>query len=95
VAAFRVREWETAAEALRKSVQINGGEGLDCFFLAMTRWHEGKRDEARQWFDQALAWIERTQSEDPELRRVHAEAAALLGRPGPQPQPGTGGSPRR
>jgi len=93
VAAYRVRDWGTAAEALRKSIQINGGAGIDCFFLAMTRWHQGKRDEARQWFDQAIAWIERTRSEDPEVRRFHAEAAGLMGLPGPGPRPGTGGAP--
>ena len=88
VAAFRLRDWKTAADSFRKSNNIIGGTGIDCFFLAMTRWHEGKRDEARQWFDQAIAWIERTTSEDPELRRFHAEAASLLGLDCPRPSPG-------
>jgi serine/threonine protein kinase len=94
VAAFRVQDWGTAAESLQKSININGGAGIDCFFLAMTRWHQGKPEEARQWFHQATAWIERTKSEDPELRRFHVEAAALLGLPGPRPQPATGGAPK-
>jgi tetratricopeptide (TPR) repeat protein len=94
VAAFRLRDWGTAAESFRKSNQINGGTGIDCFFLAMTCWHQGKRDEARQWFDQAVAF-EKTRSEDLELRRFHVEAAALLGLPGPGPQPGTAGPPAR
>jgi eukaryotic-like serine/threonine-protein kinase len=93
VAAFRLRDWKTAAESFRKSNQFNGGTGIDCFFLAMTRWHEGKRDEARQWFDQAIAWIQRTKPGDPELRRFHVEAASLLGLPGPEPTTGTAGAP--
>jgi tetratricopeptide (TPR) repeat protein len=91
VAAYRVQDWEAAAEALHKSVRISGGAGIDCFFLAMTRWQQGTRDEARQWFDQALAWIERTRSEDPEVRPF--QAAALMDLPGPRPQPATGGAP--
>ncbi len=94
VAAYRVGDWKTAAESLQRSIQIYGGVGIDCFFLAMTRWQQGQGKEARQWFDQAIAWIERTKSEDPELRRFHVEAAALLGLPGPRPQPETGGQPR-
>jgi serine/threonine protein kinase len=94
VAAYRVGDWKTAAESLQKSIQISGGTPLDCFVLAMTRWHQGKRDEARQWFDRAITGIERTRSEDPEVRRFHAEAAAVLGLPGPQPRPGTGGAPK-
>src|SRR5262249_35093898 len=88
VAAFRLRDWKTAAESLQRSNRISSGTGIDCFFLAMTRWHQGKREEARQWFDQAIAWIERTKSEDPELRRFHAEAASLLGLDCPRPSPG-------
>ncbi len=95
VAAFRVGEWGIAAESFRKSNQINGGTGIDCFFLAMTCWHQGQREEAHKWFDQAVARIERTKSEDPELRRFHVEAAALLGLPGPRPRPETGGAPKR
>jgi tetratricopeptide (TPR) repeat protein/predicted Ser/Thr protein kinase len=94
VAAYRVGDWETAYEALRKSNQISHGAGIDGFFLAMTRWRQGKRDEARQWFDQAVAWIKRTRSEDPEVRRFHAEAASLMGLPGPEPQPDTGAAPK-
>ena len=46
-----------------------------------------------EWFDQAIAWIQRTKPEDPELRRFHVEAATLLGLPGPEPTPGTAGAP--
>jgi hypothetical protein len=51
----------------------------------MTCWRQNEREEARQWFDHALAWIRKSGSEDAELRRFHTEAAALLGLPGPGP----------
>ena len=79
VVAYRAGDWKTAAETLKKSNRISGGTGVDCFFLAMTCWHQGKREEARQWFDQGLAWIQRTKSEDPELRRSHRRGRGLAG----------------
>jgi serine/threonine protein kinase/Flp pilus assembly protein TadD len=95
VAAYRARDYKTAADSLHRSIQLNsGGAGFDCFFLAMTRWRQGQKSEARQWFDRAVAWVERTKSDDsdlPELRRFHVEAATLLGLPCPKPPPGTGG----
>jgi serine/threonine protein kinase len=94
VAAFRVRNWKAAEQSLQKSIQINGGKAIDYFFLAMTQWHQGQPKEARDSFDKAIAWIERNKSEDPELRRFHVEAAALLRLPCPQPQPGTVGAPK-
>jgi tetratricopeptide (TPR) repeat protein len=90
VAAYRVREWGTASEYLEKSIGINGGQANDCFFLAMTRWQQGKRKEARQVFQQAVEWISRNKAENnTELRRFHVEAAALLGLPGPGAKPGS------
>src|SRR5262249_50185931 len=86
VAAYRVGDWRTAAEYLEKSIGVNGGQADDCFFLAMTRWQQGRRREAQQLYQQALGWIQRNQ-EDDELRRFHAEATALLGLPGPDAKP--------
>jgi eukaryotic-like serine/threonine-protein kinase len=94
VAAFRNRDWDTAADSLLKSIHINGGEGIDYLFLAMTRWHQGQGPEARQRFDQAMAWIAKTKSADPELRRFHTEAATLMSLPGPDPQPAQRGEPK-
>ncbi|HZW33608.1 MAG TPA: protein kinase, partial [Isosphaeraceae bacterium] len=84
VAQLRVGEWKAAEETLLKSIGVNGGQAIDWFFLAMTRWHQGKTNEARESFGRAVAWIQRnSKSHDHELRQFHAEAAALLGLPGP------------
>jgi serine/threonine protein kinase/Flp pilus assembly protein TadD len=82
VAAFRAGDWKTAAESLEKSMSLNkdnkGGVASDWFFLAMTRWRQGQRAEARKWFDQAVEWTKKNSAGDPELLRFQAEAAALL-----------------
>ncbi len=46
VVAYRAGDWKTAAETLKKSNRINGGTGIDCFFLAMTYWQQGDQEEA-------------------------------------------------
>ena len=39
----------------------------------------GQKDEARQWYNRAVEWMEKNQPEDEELRHFRAEAAELLG----------------
>ena len=51
----------------------------------MTQWSQGNRDEARKSFDHALASLKTESKDDPDVLRGHAEAAALLGLPGPKP----------
>ena len=80
VAHYRAGDWKTAIEALEKSMQLRkGGDSLDWFFLAMARWQLGDKERARKWYDQAVQWMEKNNPKDNELRRFHAEAAALLG----------------
>jgi serine/threonine protein kinase len=95
VAAFRAKDWATAREALMKSIEITGGKAADWFFLAMTDWQQGNREEARKRFEVARSALPYERKGDPEIARFHAEAAALLGLPGPNakggneaPQPG-------
>ncbi len=84
VVAFRNQELQMAHDALDKSIKLTGGTAYDWLFLAMTRWNQGDRTEARRSFDQALAAIKPEQKDDPELRRFQNEAAALLGIPVPK-----------
>ena len=84
VAAFRARDWKLAAESLEKSIGLNNGGGaIDYFFLAMTRWQQGKPDEAKQLFDRAVTYVQNNPG-DVELRRFHGEAEALLRKPAPK-----------
>ena len=80
VAQYRAGDWKAAIAALDKSMELrNGGDSNDWFFLAMTRWQLGDKDEARKWYDKAVEWMEKNSPDNEELRRFRAEAAELLG----------------
>jgi WD40 repeat protein len=80
VARYRSGDWKGAVEALTNSeARRKGGDSSNFFFLAMARWQLGDQEEAQKWFDQAVAWMEKNQPQNEELRRFRAEAAKLLG----------------
>jgi len=90
---YRGGDWSGAAEALEKAMALRqGGEGWDWLFLAMARWRQGQKEDARKWCRQAAAWAEKAEHNKPwaesnpevvkDLRRLRAEAAKLLGLPG-------------
>jgi tetratricopeptide (TPR) repeat protein len=79
VALYRTRDWKAAALALEKSMELaKGGEGLDGFFLAMSHWQLGNKDDARKWYVQAVAWMDKFEPKNEELRRFRAEAEELM-----------------
>lgn len=81
-ARYRARDWNAAIEALKKSMELRqGGNSFDWFFLAMAHWQRGDKEQARNWYDQAVQWMEKHRPQDEELRRLRAEAAELLGKP--------------
>jgi tetratricopeptide (TPR) repeat protein len=80
VAAYRVGDWKQASEALEKSISLHKeDDASDWLFLAMTRWRQDNRDEARKCYDRAAALIEKNPGKDPLLPRFQAEATELLG----------------
>jgi WD40 repeat protein len=79
VAQYRAGDWNAAIASLRRSMGLRqGGDGSDWFFLAMAHFRLGHQAEARSWFRKAVAWMDSSQTGDPELRRFHAEAEGLL-----------------
>jgi tetratricopeptide (TPR) repeat protein len=88
---YRMGNWEAARSALERAYQLNDEplrEGDDCsgwFFLAMTYWRLGEKDQARRWHDRAVAWMEKYKRQDVDLKRSRAEAAELLGVKDPPP----------
>jgi serine/threonine protein kinase/Flp pilus assembly protein TadD len=84
---YRAGDYLAAVRELEKAASMhNGGNCEDWFFLAMTCWRLGHREEARKRYDQATAWIEVNKSElkrnkfqDVQFHRFGAEAAELLG----------------
>ena len=79
VALYRTSDWHNSKEALNKSISLtSGGNAYDWFFLAMTNWHLGEKEQARRWYDQALKSLNDTQPRPDDLERYHHEAASLL-----------------
>jgi hypothetical protein len=48
------------------------------FLLAMANWQQGKKDEARKWYEKAVQWMEKNQPKDEELCRFQSEMEELL-----------------
>jgi tetratricopeptide (TPR) repeat protein len=73
-------DWQSAMEALEKSMELRvGGDATDWFFVAMAHWQLGRREEARKWYDKAVEWMNKNQSESVELQRFRAAATGLIG----------------
>jgi tetratricopeptide (TPR) repeat protein len=79
---YRPGEWNASFAALEKQIELgNAADGYDWFHLAMAYWKLGHNDEARAWYDKAVAWKARNLTPFPveNLRRHRAEAEALMG----------------
>jgi tetratricopeptide (TPR) repeat protein len=77
---YRAGEWDDARDALTRSMKLrNGGDSADWFFLALVDHKLGKPIGAREWYDKAVARIQRSAGTDAELYRFHVEAAEELG----------------
>jgi serine/threonine protein kinase/Flp pilus assembly protein TadD len=77
-ASYRAGDWKAAQAALEKAGALRqGGDCADWFFLAMTSWQRGDREQARRWYDRATRWMQ-THSPAPDWPRFRAEATALL-----------------
>ena len=80
VTRYRRGEWTPTIEALKKSMDLRGGgDGYDWFFLAMAYSRLGNKEQARQFYDRAVAGMEKILPENEELWRFRVEAALLLG----------------
>ena len=84
LAEYRAGHWNESIAASERSVALrNGGNAYDWLFRALAHWQKGEKDKGRTWFDKAVAWTKEKNPENLELRQIWAEAAQLLGRPGP------------
>jgi serine/threonine protein kinase/Flp pilus assembly protein TadD len=79
-ARYRAGDPKAAIDALTKAMELRqGGDSSDWFFLAMAHWQLGHKEEARNWYDQAVAWMRKNKPHDEELRRFRSEAEETLG----------------
>src|SRR5262249_12293251 len=84
VAEYRSGHWAESIAASERSMELTkGGNAADRFFLAMAHWQKGEKDEARKWFDKAVARTNEEEPKNAELHQFWTEAAELLGSPGP------------
>ena len=78
VAHYRNGNWQEAKDALLASLQTLSGNSYDMYFLAMTEWQLGNKEKARQWYDEATAWMNQHQPHNAELIRFRDEAEKLM-----------------
>jgi tetratricopeptide (TPR) repeat protein len=80
VAEYRAGDWKAAIASLDMSrVMLNGNfESFNLFFLAMAHWQLGDKEQAGNYYRQAVQWMEKNQPKNEELVRFRAEAAELL-----------------
>jgi tetratricopeptide (TPR) repeat protein len=87
IARYRESQWQEARSAFDKSLQLgtDGRQGavrwadaIDWFFLAMSNWQLGQKDQAHQCYDRAVESMEKQPTHDEQLYRIRAEAEELL-----------------
>jgi tetratricopeptide (TPR) repeat protein len=84
LAEYRSGHWLESIAASERSLALQSGDRQNGWFLlAMAHCQKGDNDEARGWFDKAVARTKDQAPGDAESRRFWVEAAELLGRPGP------------
>jgi serine/threonine protein kinase len=80
VARYRNQDWDGARQALEAAIQKKASRfAFDGYFLAMSYWQLGRRDDARQWLARAEQWRLGHEPEDVELLYFRAEAEQLIG----------------
>jgi serine/threonine protein kinase/Flp pilus assembly protein TadD len=88
LASHRAGDAKAALAALERAVELRkGGNGYDLFGLALAHGQLGNQEQARRWYDQAVQWMDQKKAQATPLRRLRAEAAALLGIPSRPPAP--------
>jgi len=79
-------DWQAAVVALEKGALLPGGWSNSAeFLLAEARWQLGDKEQARKWYERAVARFERHELHYAELRRLRAETEQVLGLRGQKP----------
>jgi serine/threonine-protein kinase len=84
LAEYRSGHCDKSIDAAQRSIDLlKNVDPSNWFFLAMAHGQKGSKNEARKWFDKAVAWTKEKSPRNSELRQFWTEAAELLGLPGP------------
>ncbi len=77
VAQYHAGHFDKSVEALTKAIELReGANGLDGFFLAMAHRQLDHKAEARNWYNQAIGWMEENKPNDVQLHHLRTEAAS-------------------
>lgn len=79
IARYRNGDWKGCLEALNRSMEQNsGGDAWDWFFVAMAHKKLGDSEQASQWLQKGLSWMDAHQTTDPELLAFRQEAQSNI-----------------
>ena len=82
IAYFRALQWTSAIHALDRSMKLSdGGTSFDYYFLAMSCWHEGDKEQARRWHSRGDSWMEEHNPHHSDLLRIREIVQALFSNP--------------
>lgn len=81
IAHYRAGEYAEAIETLHRAESLSPDTyfGYNAVFLAMAHRQLGDNNEARQWYDKAVEWMEKDEPDDEYLPRFQVEAEELMG----------------
>ena len=78
-AKYQAGDFKGAVESIEKAMELyNGGHGPQWLILSLSLWRSDRKEEARQWYDKAVKWLDTRRPESEELRRFREEAEALV-----------------
>jgi tetratricopeptide (TPR) repeat protein len=84
LAEYRVGHWAQSLAASEKSLALfHRGDPSSWFLMALAEWRRGDKEKARGWFSQAANEMKEQNTKNPTARQLWAEAAELMGQPGP------------
>jgi tetratricopeptide (TPR) repeat protein len=93
LAYYRTSSWSPALSAFLKARQLKVRfSGFTSFYLAMTCWQLGHREDAQKHYVEGVQWMDANQPDHVTLVRLRAEAENLLGIPGNRRPPVEGES---
>jgi eukaryotic-like serine/threonine-protein kinase len=80
ISQYRAGDATAAIESLQRMMEmVGGGQAEQWLYLAMAYREKGDHQQAQEWYDKAVAWIEEYHPASEKLDRIRAEADAQLG----------------
>ena len=79
-------DYREALQQFQEAGRLRGSEHARvAFWLALAHGKAGQTEAAKQAYDRGARWLDGNLPHNPELRRLHREAAELLGIPVAKP----------